>query len=100
MTTKKIKIECPACHSRLEVDVLTGKVMKSTGPDNVNTPAEVSGERSWIEASARVDGRIQAATKKMDESLQREKGRTQDLDELFRKITKPVARKPGNHEDP
>ena len=94
MDTKEVKIDCPCCESRLEIDVRTAKVLrwrKKGETDETGKP--VLGESDWSNASERVNKRMGSAADKFDESLTREKGRSQDLDELFRKANKKLGRK-------
>lgn len=94
MDTKEVRIDCPCCSSRLEIDVRTGTVVRwraKTETDEVGKP--VLGERDWGAATSKVQGRQGAAADKFDESLSREKARARDLDELFRKANDALRRK-------
>jgi hypothetical protein len=96
METKDVRIECPCCESRLEIDVRTGKVLrwsKKTETDPAGRP--VVRDSYWGAASERVGRRLGAAAEKFDESLQRERTRPRDLDDLFRKANEKLG-----HEDP
>ena len=58
-------------------------------------PAAIVSESDWSAASERVSRRLGSAADKFDESLTREKGRKQDLDDLFRKANEKLGRKDG-----
>ena len=94
MDSKEVKIDCPCCQSRLEIDVRTSKVLrwrKKGETDEVGKP--VLRESDWSAASDKVNRRLGSAADKFDESLTREKGRKQDLDDLFRKANEKLGRK-------
>jgi hypothetical protein len=93
MDSKELKLECPCCASRLEVDVRTGKLMRWSKPaagDEAGRAA--AGEGNWGAASERVSKRLGTAADKFDQSLTREKQRSGELDELFRKASEKLAR--------
>lgn len=95
MDAKDVRVECPCCQSRLEIDVRTGKVLrwsKRAEADPSGKP--VAREGDWGEASQRVGKRLSSASDKFDESLQREQTRSRDLDELFRKAKEKLG--PGD----
>lgn len=97
METKDVRVECPCCRSRLEIDVRTGKVLRWSQPattDETGKPA-VRPE-DWGQAAERVSKRMGAAANKFDESLQRERTRSRDLDELFRKANEKLGRGEGS----
>jgi hypothetical protein len=94
MDSKEVKIDCPCCGSHIDIDVRTGKVMrwrKKGETDETGKP--VMKESDWTAASDRVSKRMGTATDKFDESLTREKTRTKDLDELFRKANDKLGGK-------
>lgn len=93
MDTKEVRIECPCCSSRLEVDVRTGTVVRWREKEEAGEAGKSRGERDWGAAAARVQGRQGTAADKFDESLSREKGRAKDLDDLFRKANEALRRK-------
>jgi len=93
METKDVRVECPCCHSRIEIDVRTGKVVRwnrASEADESGKP--VVRESDWGTATERVSKRMGAAADKFDESLQREQTRSRDLDELFRKANEKLER--------
>ena len=94
MDQKDVNVECPCCQSRLEIDVRTAKVVrwrKKGESDETGKP--VLRESDWSAASEKVGKRLGEADDKFDQSLSREKRRTQDLDELFRKANEKLGRK-------
>ena len=88
MGAKEIEITCPCCQSRLQVDVLTGRVLR-------HESATAGGEARdrWESAQERVRGRTESGLDKLDRALESERGKSGRLDELFRKaqerLTKP-----------
>lgn len=93
MDAKDVRVECPCCQSRLEIDVRTGKVLrwsKRAEGDSAGKPA--TSESDWGTATDRVGKRLGAAADKFDQSLQREQTRTRDLDDLFRKANEELGR--------
>lgn len=94
MDTKDVKLVCPCCESRLEVDVRTGKVVRwSRKGESDETGKPVMRESDWSTASERVSQRLGSAADKFDDSLSREKTREQDLEDLFRKASDKLKRK-------
>jgi len=99
MDSKEVKIDCPCCESKLEIDVRTARVLrwrKKGESDETGKP--VLRESDWSAASDKVSRRLGSAADKFDESLTREKGRKQDLDELFRKANEKLGRKDKGEE--
>jgi hypothetical protein len=96
LDSKEIKIDCPCCESRLEIDVRTAKVLRWRGKGETGeTGKPALRESDWSAARDRVGKRLGSAADKFDDSLTREKGRAQDLDELFRKANEKLGRKDG-----
>jgi hypothetical protein len=94
MDQKEVKVDCPCCQSRLEIDVRTATVLrwrKQGETDETGKP--VLRESDWSSASERVSKRLGSAGDKFDESLSREKKRSQDLDDLFRKAHEKLGKK-------
>jgi hypothetical protein len=88
MDTKEVKVECPCCRSRLEIDVRTAAIVRWSKPGALDESGKrVVGEQDWSDATQRVAQRLGSAGDKFDQSLTREKNRAQDLDELFRKAS-------------
>jgi hypothetical protein len=79
MSAKEIHVHCPSCQTRLSVDVLTGKVMR-------HEPVDASGPRdTWASAQDKVRGRTASGLDKLDRALESERGKSERLDDLFRK---------------
>ncbi len=92
MTAKQIELTCPCCASRLLVDVLTAKVLRS------EKPASGGGGDPWAAAQDKVRGRTQSGTEKLDNALVSERGRKDQLEDLFRKANEKLKRK--DEDDP
>jgi hypothetical protein len=93
MDAKDVRVDCPCCQSRLELDVRTGKVVRwspKEATDEAGRPTVR--EADWGQAAERVERRLGTATDKFDESLQRERSRARDLDDLFRKANERLGR--------
>ena len=85
MSKKEIEISCPCCDTRLTVDVLTGKVVRSSAArelDEFGKP-RVS-EKGWDNALGKVQEREGRGHSAFDDALRKEQTREQDLDDLFR----------------
>jgi hypothetical protein len=94
MDQKEVKVDCPCCRSRLEIDVRTAAVLRWRPRSELDeTGKPVVRESDWSEAAGRVSRRTGAAGDKFDESLTKEKKRAQDLDELFKKANEKLGRK-------
>lgn len=87
--TREVRVVCPCCQARLDVDVRTQTVVRWKEPG-----AAPEGERpapaDFDSLSERVAGRLGGAVDKFDENLAREKRRTQDLDDLFRRANEKL----------
>ena len=87
MSRKEIHVTCPCCESRLEIDVLTQRVVKARRAEELDPSGKPKlREEDWDSAQARVSGRAGSAEDKFDSFLTREKTRGQDLDDLFQKL--------------
>lgn len=94
MDQKEVKLDCPCCQSRLEIDVRTASIVRWRKKGELDeTGKPVLREGDWSAASERVSKRLGSAGDKFDESLSREKKRTQDLEELFRKAHEKLGKK-------
>lgn len=84
---KQIEIECPCCQSRLVVDVLTAKVMRSERQ-------EPKGESTdpWASAQDKVRRRSEGGQEKLEKELERERGKSTRLDDVFRETRKKLDR--------
>lgn len=86
MDAKQIEIACPCCKSRLLVDLRTGKLLRSLRPEELDAAGKpVVGERDWDQALGRVRERGGESENKLDSALDRERNRSRQLDDLFRK---------------
>lgn len=91
METKQIEIACPCCKSRILVDVRTGKLLRTLRPEELDaTGKPLVGERDWDQALGRVRGRESERASKLDSALDRERERSQHLDDLFRKASEKL----------
>ena len=94
MDAKEVKVQCPCCESRLDVDLLTGRVVRwRPKGEKDETGKPVLGEADWRSASEHVGKRMDTAAERFDASLSREKNRGKDLDELFRKANEKLGKK-------
>ena len=85
METKQIEIACPCCKSRLLVDVRTGQLLRTLRPEQLDDKGKpLVSERDWDSALGRVEGRQQSRESRLEEALERERGKADRLDELFR----------------
>ena len=98
MTAKEIEVTCPCCDTRLFVDVLTQKVMKTAKPHEIDDTGRVKlDENRWDQASNRVAERNDVGVDKFDKALDAERKRSDRLDDLFRKASDKVSQ--GEDED-
>lgn len=94
MDAKDIRVDCPCCRSRLDIDVRTSTVVRWRKMEMSESGSESAGtDGGWGSASERVNRRLGSAEGKFDDSLSREKGRTQDLDEVFRRANEELRRR-------
>jgi hypothetical protein len=92
MAQKQIEVTCPCCATRLVVDVLTQTVLKHAQPRQLDeTGKEILDESRWDQARDKVKGRLDGGDDKFDSALSREKSRSRDLDELFKKAQDKLA---------
>ena len=87
MPAKQIEVDCPCCDARLLIDVLTSKVLRHSLPeqrDELGKP--MLDEGRWEKAQERIRARKgRAGEDKFDAAIGREKNRSADLDDLFKK---------------
>ncbi len=95
MDTKEVKLECPCCQSRLEVDVRTATVLRWRPKDEGGGKDKPS-EEGGGSAADKVSRRLGDAGDKFDDSLSRERRREADLDDLFRKANQKLQ---GGNDD-
>ena len=91
MGAKEIDITCPCCAARITVDAATGKVLRSR--------EEKSGGKAdmWESAQANVRQRTTQGADKLESALEKERGKADRLDELFRKAQEKNRR--GEEDD-
>ena len=83
---KDATVVCPCCDSRIEVDLLSGKILRWSRPEELDeTGKPVVSETDWAEANQRVAQRKEKAADLFEAGLAREKSREKDLDDLFKK---------------
>lgn len=87
MSSKQIDITCPCCSSRLTVDVLTEKVLKS---QSATAPAD--GGDKWSSASRKVLERTSSGAEKLENALQQERDKKARLDDRFRQAQEKLKR--------
>lgn len=101
MDEKQIEIACPCCKSRLLVDVRTGKLLRTLRPEELDaTGKPVVGERDWNQALGRVREREGGSESKLDSALGRERDRSRQLDDLFRKAREKLQDTDEDPRDP
>lgn len=92
METKQLEVACPCCHSRLLIDVRTGKLLRTLRAEELDaTGKPVVGERDWSEAVGRVRERERSSTSRLDDALAAERGKADKLDDLFRKAKQKLG---------
>jgi len=95
MSTKELEIDCPCCNTRLTVDVRTRSVVRSVSPqetDEFGKPKVNLGR--WDAAAGKVADRGEDAGGRLDDALQAEKKRADQLDDLFDRAKRKVDDKP------
>ena len=91
MESKQLEIACPCCETRILVDLRTGQILRSRGKAEVDSDGKPRvGERDWDEALGRVEDRAATRESRLDAALDREKGKSDRLDELFRKASEKL----------
>lgn len=88
MSTKQIDITCPCCSSRLTVDVLTQKVMRT---ESASPPAD--GGDKWTSATKNVQGRTASGAEKLENALKQEREKKARLDDLFEKAQEKLKKR-------
>ena len=89
MSAKQIDVTCPCCATRLTVDVLTGQILRRTGPAASEEGA--SGKDRWISAQERVRERSKTGEDKLESALDHERGKSARFDELFKQAREKHA---------
>lgn len=95
MDAKDHLVTCPCCESRLVVDARTGKLVRWSKKGEADESGKpILNPEQWSQASERVKGRLDAATDRFDQNLSREKTKSKELDELFRRASEKLQRPP------
>jgi hypothetical protein len=97
---KEVRITCPCCQARLDVDVRTEKVVRwraERGDEEPSAGSEGTAGKDFDTLARRVAGRTGSALDKFDDNLEREKRRGKDLDDLFRRANEKL--KQGDEEE-
>lgn len=90
MNAKQIDVTCPCCSAQLSIDVLTGRVMRTSRPraSSESAPAE----DRWDVAQSSVRQRTQGSADKLESALEEERGKSARFDELFKKAQEKHGR--------
>lgn len=84
--SKQLEIECPCCSTRILVDVRTERIMRTLRPEQLDDAGKpVVQEADWDDALGRVQERELQGLDKLTDALEREKNKTNHLDELFQR---------------
>jgi len=84
MVNRDVKVTCPCCESVLEVDTRAGSITRWKRKDQLDSSGKrVLRESDWDDAASRAKERKSGAMEKFDSSLNKERGREKDLDDLF-----------------
>jgi hypothetical protein len=89
MSAKQIDVTCPCCSTRLTVDVLSGQILRRSGPEA--SAAGESGKDRWVSAQERVRERTTSGEDKLESALDHERGKSARFDELFQKAREKHA---------
>ena len=91
---KELEVRCPCCESQLLIDVLTEKVLRATPLRELDSTGRPKLEsKDWDAALGRVSNRLGDSVSKFDASLDKERKRTSDLDELFAEAEKRARKR-------
>ena len=82
MSAKQIDVTCPCCATRLTVDVLTGQILRRSGPA-ASTEGPPGNDR-WVSAQDRVRERSKTGEDKLESALDHERGKSARFDQLFK----------------
>jgi hypothetical protein len=94
MSAKQIDVTCPCCSSVITVDVLTGKVMRTSRADE-RTGGGAPVDR-WAAANERVRERSTKGADKLESALEDERTKSARFDEIFDKARAKHSRKPDD----
>ncbi|MDG1051605.1 MAG: hypothetical protein P8M11_15070 [Planctomycetota bacterium] len=97
---KEVEIECPCCESRLVVDVRTQTVLRHAPKESLDEFGKpVRDGRRWDAAARTVTDRESRSEDAFDSALNRERSRTRDLDDLFKKAQDKVDDRTRRHDE-
>jgi hypothetical protein len=87
MSERQVEIICPCCSARLSIDTRTATVVRArrAGEVDVESGKPKVGDADWTDALSKVRKRTEGGESKLDSALERERGKSERLDELFRK---------------
>lgn len=97
---KEIQVDCPCCEARLVIDVRTQSVLRHAPKEELDEfgKPKTDGKR-WDAAQKTVSDRQGRGTDAFDAALDKEKSRSRDLDDLFKKAQDKVDSRRKKHED-
>lgn len=82
--TKELRVECPHCAARLEVDGRTERVIRWRAPGQGDGAGKAApGEKDWQRALERASGRAGQSAQRFEQALEKERRREADLEALF-----------------
>jgi len=87
---KEVRITCPCCQAKLDVDVRTEKVVRWREERSGEVPGEKSEPQDFDALARRVTDRSGSVLGKFDDNLERVKRRGKDLDDLFRRANEKL----------
>lgn len=91
---KEIEIDCPCCEARLLIDVRTQTVLRHTKRAELDEFGKPSKDGSrWDAAQKKIADASGRGDDAFDAALSREKGREQDLDDLFKRAKTKIDRR-------
>lgn len=98
MSAKELRVECPRCGSRLDVDLRTEQVLRARPPGSAAAAGPAKGsDLDWRAALERASGRGQQSAERFEQALKKEQRRSTDLDDLFARVSAsgPAPRNAG-----
>lgn len=89
MEKKQVEVSCPTCASRLLVDVRSEKILRTRRPEELDATGKPKVDAGdWDDAMGRVKDRESRRESALDAALEREQGKADRLDDLFREASK------------
>jgi hypothetical protein len=84
MSAKELRVECPRCAARLDVDGRTERVIRWRAPGQAEGGGKPApGEQDWQRALERANGRAGLSAERFEQALEKERRREADLEALF-----------------